>query len=164
MHDAVRVAVAGRVGREVTAVYPQLVPPLLDLARRVLGGQRRVARVWSCVTVTVEVYGPSDRVVLPASIPPSAGVTRRRQFACHDDRPHGQITCPLRRSQSATAGARCPVIRGAGIMRDGRWRGTGGGGQSKGPHPLGAALCEGCPAASYSPTLSRVQYHRRWWA
>ena len=34
-----------RVGREVAAVYPQLVPPLLYLARRVLGGQVGVDRL-----------------------------------------------------------------------------------------------------------------------
>ena len=43
--------------------------------------------------------------------------------------------------------------------------GLGGVGGLNGVRPrtwwCGASACNGCPAVSYSPTLSRVQYHRR---
>ena len=67
--DAVRLAIAGRVRREVTGLYPQLVPPLLDLARACTGraasrrhGSGRVSRSRG----SLRTVGPP---VSPAALP-----------------------------------------------------------------------------------------------
>ena len=100
--DGERRLVARRVGREVAGGYPLLVPPLLYLARLVLGGQGRWRRVrWvSGVSVTrrslrsprpgptctttgwATVAGMSDANLSSATRPPSRrrSTSRRRPF------------------------------------------------------------------------------------
>jgi hypothetical protein len=49
----------------------------------------------------------------------------------------------------AGCGVGCGAVAGVDVRKGATWV---------------APFLGGCPAASYSPTPSPVQYHRRWWA
>src|SRR6478735_12462623 len=76
---------------------------------------------------------------------PAAALARRTAAACWDPA-HGIAELP----------------RGAGFVNAGRGRRQRNNpGKQKEPPPKGWLFLNGCPAASYSPTPWRVQYHRR---
>jgi hypothetical protein len=135
-HDRVRRPPSAGVSSEQPLGDPLLVAPMLYLSRGVLRRQlRHLRRAMSVVAVRL-------RLGHCASLEPPGGTSCPGGTALRNLIPLNPRVLVMTWSQN-----------GQRLFRSREY--------NKGP-PRRVAPCERSPAVSYSPTPSRVQYHRRW--